>query len=195
VLFTGAGDAMRRRALKPIAEWMQGRPQRTLRALDVGCGTGRLLAFLHDAWPGMRLIGLDLSAPYLAEARRLAGRTARVKLMEGAAEALPFADASLDLVTSSFLLHELPKKVRGQALSEMVRVLKPGGLLVIVESLQKGDRPEWDGLLDLFPHYFHEPYYADYVSGNLEPDLTERGLAPFASEHAFLSRVTAMQRP
>jgi ubiquinone/menaquinone biosynthesis C-methylase UbiE len=195
VLFTGAGDAMRRRALKPIAEWMQGRPQRTLRALDVGCGTGRLLAFLHDAWPGMRLIGLDLSAPYLAEARRLAGRTARVKLMEGAAEALPFADASLDLVTSSFLLHELPKKVRGQALSEMVRVLKPGGLLVIVESLQKGDRPEWDGLLDLFPHYFHEPYYADYVSGNLEADLSERGLAPFASEHAFLSRVTAMQRP
>jgi ubiquinone/menaquinone biosynthesis C-methylase UbiE len=195
VLFTGAGDAMRRRALKPIAEWMQGRPQRTLRALDVGCGTGRLLAFLHDAWPGMRLIGLDLSAPYLAEARRLAGRTARVKLMEGAAEALPFADASLDLVTSSFLLHELPKKVRGQALSEMARVLKPGGLVVIVESLQKGDRPEWDGLLDLFPHYFHEPYYADYVSGNLEADLSERGLVPLASEHAFLSRVTAMQRP
>jgi ubiquinone/menaquinone biosynthesis C-methylase UbiE len=195
VLFTGAGDAMRRRALKPIAEWMQGRSQRTLRALDVGCGTGRLLAFLHDAWPGMRLIGLDLSAPYLAEARRLAGRTARVKLMEGAAEALPFADASLDLVTSSFLLHELPKKVRGQALSEMARVLKPGGAVVIVESLQKGDRPEWDGLLDLFPHYFHEPYYADYVSGNLEADLSERGLMPLASEHAFLSRVTALQRP
>src|SRR5258708_356582 len=163
VLFTGAGDAMRRRALKPIAEWMQGRPQRSLRGLDVGCGTGRLLAFLHDTWPGMRLAGLDLSAPYLAEARRLAGRTARVKLMEGAAESLPCADASLDLVTSSFLLHELPKKIRGQALSEMARVLKPGGLVVIVESLQKGDRPEWAGLLDLFPHYFHEPYYADYV--------------------------------
>src|SRR5438445_653004 len=46
VLFTGAGDAMRRRALRPIAEWMQGRAQRTLRGLDVGCGTGRLLAFL-----------------------------------------------------------------------------------------------------------------------------------------------------
>lgn len=195
VLFTGAGDAMRRRALKPIAEWMQGRAQRTQRGLDVGCGTGRLLAFLHDAWPGMRLIGLDLSAPYLAEARRLAGRTARVKLMEGAAEALPFADASLDLVTSSFLLHELPKKIRAQALSEMARVLKPGGLVVIVESLQKGDRPEWDGLLDLFPHYFHEPYYADYVSGNLAADLIERGLVPFAGEHAFLSRVTAMRLP
>jgi ubiquinone/menaquinone biosynthesis C-methylase UbiE len=194
VLFTGAGDAMRRRALKPIAEWMRDRSQRALRGLDVGCGTGRLLAFLHDAWPAMRLVGLDLSAPYLAEARRLAGRTARVKLMEGAAESLPFADASIDLVTSSFVLHELPKKVRGQALSEMARVLKPGGLAVIVESLQKGDRPEWDGLLDLFPHYFHEPYYADYVSGNLEADLAGCGLVPFASELAFLSRVTAVAK-
>jgi ubiquinone/menaquinone biosynthesis C-methylase UbiE len=195
VLFTGAGDAMRRRALKPIAEWMRDRSQRSLRGLDVGCGTGRLLAFLHDTWPAMRLVGLDLSAPYLAEARRLAGRTARVKLMEGAAESLPFADASLDLVTSSFLLHELPKTIRRRALSEMARVLKPGGLAVIVESLQKGDRPEWDGLLDLFPHYFHEPYYADYVSGNLEADLTGCGLLPFASELAFLSRVTAMRVP
>ena len=55
MLFTGAADVMRRRAMKPIAEWMAGRNQRTLRGLDVGCGTGRLLAFLHDAWPGMRL--------------------------------------------------------------------------------------------------------------------------------------------
>ena len=52
VLFTGAADVMRRRALKPIAQWMAGRNQRDLRGLDVGCGTGRLLAFLHDAWPG-----------------------------------------------------------------------------------------------------------------------------------------------
>ena len=112
MLFTGAADVMRRRALKPIAEWMAGRNQRDLRGLDVGCGTGRLLAFLHDAWPGMRWTGLDLSPPYLAEARRLIGRTARVKLIEGAAEKLPFDDASLDLVVSSFLLHELPPDVR-----------------------------------------------------------------------------------
>src|SRR4029450_7429030 len=70
VLFTGAADVMRRRALKPIAEWMAGRNQRHLAGLDVGCGTGRLLAFLHDAWPGMKFTGLDLSPPYLAEARR-----------------------------------------------------------------------------------------------------------------------------
>ena len=123
--------------MKPIAEWMAGRNQRDLEGLDVGCGTGRLLAFLHDAWPGMKFTGLDLSAPYLAEARRLIGRTARVKLIEGAAEKLPFDDASLDLVVSSFLMHELPETIRQQALAEMARVPKPDGLVVIVDSSRR----------------------------------------------------------
>lgn len=194
VLFTGAADAMRRRALAPIANWLQGRNQRDVRGLDVGCGTGRLLASLHSAWPGMKLTGIDLSAPYLEEARRLIGRTARVKLDEAAAEALPFDDASLDLVVSSFLLHELPEKIRAQVLAEIARVLKPGGLVVIVDSLQKGDRREWDGLLDLFPHYFHEPYYADYVTGNVEAWGAIAGLAPVSSERAFLSKVATFTR-
>ncbi len=189
VLFTGAADAMRRRALAPIARWMAGRSQRAVVGLDVGCGTGRLLAFLHEAWPGARFTGLDLSPPYLAEARRTVGRTARVKLVEGAAERLPHGDASLDLVVSSYLLHELPPDVRAAALREMARVLKPGGLLVIVDSIQKGDRPDWDGLLDLFPHHFHEPYYADYVGGRLED--TDLGLSLASSERAFLSKVVA----
>ncbi len=194
VLFTGAADAMRRRALAPIATWLQGRNQRALRGLDVGCGTGRLLASLHGVWPGMKLIGIDLSAPYLEEARRLIGRTARVKLIEAAGEAMPFDDASLDLVVSSFLLHELPKEIRAQVLAEMVRVLKPGGLIVIADSLQKGDRPEWDGLLDLFPHYFHEPYYVEYVTGNLNAWCAAAGLAPVSDERAFLSKVAAFTR-
>jgi len=194
VLFTGAADAMRRRMLKPIAEWMVGRNQRDLSGLDVGCGTGRLLAFLHDAWPGLRLTGIDLSAPYLEEARRLIGRTARVKLVEGAGEALPFDDESLDLVVSSFLLHELPKKIRAEVIAEMARVVKPGGLVVLVDSIQKGDRPEWDGLLDLFPHYFHEPYYTDYVTGSVEAWGATAGLAPVSSERAFLSKVAAFMR-
>jgi ubiquinone/menaquinone biosynthesis C-methylase UbiE len=192
VLFTGAADAMRRRALRPVAEWMAGRSQRTLTGLDVGCGTGRLLAFLHQAWPGLRLAGLDLSPPYLAEARRLVGRTARVKLVEGAAERLPFEEASIDLVVSSYLLHELPGEVRARALAEMARVLSPGGLLVIVDSMQKGDRPDWDGLLDLFPHHFHEPYYADYVGGRLED--TDLGLSLASTERAFLSKVVAWRK-
>ena len=194
VLFTGAADVMRRRAMKPIAEWMAGRNQRDLRGLDVGCGTGRLLAFLHDAWPGLRLTGIDLSKPYLEEARRLIGRTARVKLEEAAAESLPVDEASLDLVVSSFLLHELPKEIRAKVIAEMARAVKPGGLVVIVDSLQKGDRPDWDGLLDLFPHYFHEPYYAEYTTGSLEEWFGAAGLRPVSSENAFLSKIAAFTK-
>jgi len=194
VLFTGAADVMRRRALAPIATWLTGRSQREVLGLDVACGTGRLLAAVHGAWPGMKLTGIDLSRPYLDEARRLIGRTARVKLDEAAAEALPFADASLDLVVSSFLLHELPREIRAKAIAEMARVLKPGGLIVIVDSLQKGDRPDWDGLLDLFPHYFHEPYYAEYTAGSLEGWFTTAGLQPVSTELAFLSKVAAFTK-
>ena len=194
VLFTGAADVMRRRALRPIAEWLAGRSQRDVCALDVGCGTGRLLAFLHDAWPGMRLSGIDLSAPYLAEARRLVGKTTRVKLIEGAAERLPFDDSSLDVVVSSFLMHELPDDIRRQVLAEMARALKPSGLVVIVDSMQRGDQPSWDGLLDLFPHYFHEPYYAQYANGRLDDWAAAAGLAPVVSERAFLSKVAAFTR-
>ena len=193
VLFTGSADVMRRRALRPIAEWMAGRNQRSLRGLDVGCGTGRLLAFLHQAWPGLKWTGLDLSPPYLAEARRLIGDTARVKLIEGAAEKLPFEDASLDLVVSSFLLHELPAEIRGKALAEIARVLRPDGLVVVVDSIQRGDHAAWDGLLDLFPHHFHEPYYAEYTRGPLADWAAAAGLAVAAHERAFLSGITALR--
>lgn len=194
VLFTGAADAMRRRALRPIAEWLKGRSQRDVRGLDVGCGTGRLLAFLHRTWPGIKLAGVDLSQPYLEEARRLIGRTARVKLDEAAAEALPFDDASLDIIVSSFLLHELPRKIRVKVLAEMARVAKPGGLVVIIDSIQKGDHPAWDGLLDLFPYYFHEPYYAEYVKGSTERWCQTAGLTQIHSERAFLSKVATFTR-
>ena len=129
----------------------------------------------------------------LGEARRLIGQTARVKLIEGAAEQLPFGDRALDFVVSSFLLHELPADVRVAALAEMARVLKPDGLVVIVDSIQRGDRPAWDGLLDLFPHYFHEPYYAEYANGRLSDWAENAGLAVVANERAFLSSVTTLR--
>ena len=76
----------------------------------------------------------------------------------------------------------------------MARVVKPGGLIVIVDSLQKSDRPDWDGLLDLFPHYFHEPYYAEYVGASMEEWCDTAGLRPVSTELAFLSKVAAFTK-
>jgi ubiquinone/menaquinone biosynthesis C-methylase UbiE len=194
VLFTGSADAMRRQGLVPIAEHVAGRNTRAMRLLDIGCGTGRFLTSAHATWPGMRLVGLDLSAPYLAHARQRIGETSRVRLVEGAGETMPFADASFDIVTSVFLFHELPRTVRAAIATEMARVLKPGGRVVIVDSLQKQDRPEWEGLLDLFPHYFHEPYYADYAACDLVAPFAATGLQHADTRLAFLSKVMVFDK-
>jgi ubiquinone/menaquinone biosynthesis C-methylase UbiE len=193
-LFTGAADVMRRRALKPIAEHLRDRGQRNLRLLDIGTGTGRLPGFIHHAFPGLRVAGLDLSRPYLEHARRTIGASKRLKWIEGAAESLPFADASVDVVTSSFVFHELPRKVRAQVVAEMARVLRPGGRAVIVDSALERDRPEWKGLFDLFPYYFHEPYFTDWVTSDPEALFAAHGLAPAEAEIAFLSRVMVFDK-
>ena len=69
---------------------------------------------------------------------------------------------------SIFLFHELPPDVRRQVTAEIARVLKPGGLFVFLDSLQMGDKPGWDGLIEAFPHRFHEPYYRHYAIDDLD---------------------------
>ncbi|TXL81957.1 class I SAM-dependent methyltransferase [Vineibacter terrae] len=193
-LFTGAADVMRRRTLKPIATFLDGRDQRAARLLDVGTGTGRLPGFIHHAFPGLRIAGLDLSRPYLDHARRTIGASGRLKWVEGAAEALPFADASVDIVTSSFLFHELPKKVRSTVVAEIARVLKPDGQAIIVDSALEADLPAWKGLFDLFPYYFHEPYFTDWVTSDPDALFAAHGLTTVTTELAFLSRVMVFSK-
>jgi ubiquinone/menaquinone biosynthesis C-methylase UbiE len=195
VLFAGAANAMRRQALVPIADWMRGKDQRRLRLVDIACGTARFLVELKRAFPLLPTIGLDLSEPYLHEARRsLAGRRA-TGFVGAKAEELPFADASLDIVTSVYLFHELPPKIRRAVAREVSRVLKPGGLFVLVDSLQHGDVPGYDGLLDGFPTSFHEPYFASYVDEDLPAMFGDAGLRFIRAEPAWLSKVVACEKP
>ncbi|HEX5080353.1 MAG TPA: class I SAM-dependent methyltransferase [Geminicoccaceae bacterium] len=195
VLFNGAADAMRRQALAALAEYLRGRRLADQPLLDVACGTGRFLRAVKHNYPRLPVVGLDLSRPYLAEARRALARWSWVRLVEGAAERLPFADASFAAVTSIYLLHELPRRVRAQAVREMARVLRPGGLLVLVDSLQLGDEPAFDGLLDLFPAAYHEPYYADYVRHDVVPLLASAGLRPVERTRAHMSKIVAAAKP
>ena len=194
-LFRGSAFAMRRQALGPIADFLSGRDQREVRLLDIACGTGRFLREVRRTYPAMRLAGLDLSRSYLNEAERHLNGLRAVRWIEANAEAIPLADASQDIVTTIFLFHELPPEVRRTVISQMARVLKPGGLLVFIDSLQKGDRAGgWDGFLEGFPERFHEPYYRHYTIDDLDGAFNDAGLAAVATWPAFLSKVMVRRK-
>ena len=193
-LFYGAAGAMRRQALRPIAAFMHGRDQRQVRLLDVACGTGRFLRAVRLAYPAMKLSGLDLSRPYLDEARRHLKGLRPVEWLAANAESIPLPDASQDIVTTVFLFHELPPEVRRRVTAEMARVLKPGGLLVFIDSLQMGDRPGWDGLLEAFPARFHEPYYRHYAIDDLDGVFNDAGLEAAQQATVFLAKMMVRRK-
>ena len=100
--------------------------------LDVGCGTGTLAVVAARAAPGVRVTGLDADPAILARARkRAAGARLEIGFDEGRSNALPYADASFDLVLSTLLFHHLPDDQKRETANELVRVLRPGGRLVV----------------------------------------------------------------
>jgi ubiquinone/menaquinone biosynthesis C-methylase UbiE len=195
VLFHGTANAMRRQALPQLREAFAGRDQRKLSLLDIGCGTGRFLDFVKQCWPRLPSLGLDLSEPYLSQARSHLSRWSRTNLVVGNAEAIPAPDDSYDAVTSIFMFHELPPKVRRIIFNECARVLKPGGRLVLVDSLQRGDHQDYDGLLEFFPQNYHEPYYESYTTEDFGSIAQASGLTHIRDVKAFVSKVMVFDKP
>src|SRR5207302_4059500 len=122
VLLSGSANAIRRQALPPLHEIFARRDQRRLKLLDVGCGTGRALDFVKQVWPRLPAVGIDLSEAYVAEARRHLARWGWIDLLVANGEAIPLATESQDALTSLFLFHELPPKVRRIVFRELARV-------------------------------------------------------------------------
>ena len=134
--------------------------------------------------PQVKAIALDLSQPYLARAKKRAAKMGQaMEFLAAPAEKIPLPDASVDVVTSIYLFHELPPKIRAAAASEIARVLKPGGLFVFADSIQYGDAPDFDGLLDVFPDLLHEPYYTSYAKTDLKQLFAKAGLMPGPHRH------------
>lgn len=189
-LFSGAAGAMRRRALSLLAKEWRGRDHRGLKILDLACGSGGFLKDLRLAFPRARVMGLDLSPTYTAEALGRAG----LPVVQANAERLPFADASLDAVTCIYLFHELPPRVRPKVAAEIARVLKPGGAVAFADSVQPQDEPDLARLLEAFPAFFHEPYYGSYATTDLSALFTKPGLAPSGEDKAFLTKALIFTR-
>lgn len=200
VLFNGTADAMRRRVLAPLREGLNAFaevPPSQVRVLDAACGTGRTLRFLRSMLPLASLVGVDLSPAYLRKANQWLSTVPGdvPQLVRGNVEALPFADRTFHGVTSTFLFHELPAAVRQTAIAELYRVAKPGAILVLCDSLQAGDRPEWTPMLENFPQMFHEPYYRHYLTDDLGEHLTAVGFEAVQTEVHFVSKYWIARKP
>lgn len=194
ILFSGAADAMRRLIIPLVKEFKSGDGE-GLHFLEVAAGTGRLTRFMKLAFPKAKITVLDLSYPYLKKAQDNLHDFDRLNFLQGAAEDLPFRDKKFDLVYSCFLFHELPLEIRRLAVSEAFRVLKEGGLIGFVDSVQKEDTKEFDWALEQFPTDFHEPFYTNYTMNPMEGLLSYRGFEKIKKDLGFLAKAVVGQKP
>ncbi len=174
-LFGGTASMMRRQIVPPVVRWLRKQKEATAHhfsMLDIGTGTGAAIEEFARADLPFAYHGVDLSKPYL---RRAQLRVPSAQFSQMNAEELAFADHSFDVVTSVYMFHELPHNARRKILREMIRVLRPGGLLVIEDSAQYSESAPLTPVLARFSTEFHEPYHAEYLSDALEEVVLEVG--------------------
>jgi ubiquinone/menaquinone biosynthesis C-methylase UbiE len=104
------------------------------RVLEIGCGTGNMALRAQRMHPDAELMGIDPDPLALARARRKAERRGLpVRFDQGKAGELPYPDESMDRVLSAFMFHHLDDDEKRRALTEIRRVLRPGGQLHLVD--------------------------------------------------------------
>lgn len=191
ILFSGTAGAMRRSILPVLKKYTDGEG----RWLELACGAGSATRAVAASFPKARLTALDLSRQYLKVARENLRDFEKVDFVQGDATKLEFREETFDAVYSVYQLHEMPRDQRELLVREAFRVLKPGGLLVLADSLQWDDTQELNWALERFPKIYHEPFYADYIHDRIE-DMIFRVTGENAGAHlAFFTKIAWVQKP
>jgi ubiquinone/menaquinone biosynthesis C-methylase UbiE len=150
------------------------------RVLEIGCGTGNLALMVKRTRPQLDVAGLDPDPRAMARAGRKARRTGlALELDEGFADQLPYPDASFDRVLSALMFHHLEADLRLASLREVVRVLRPGGTLHLVDFGGNSDH-----LHGLMRRARHSHTFSDNFDDRIPALMAEAGLAdPVTTGH------------
>lgn len=150
--------------------------------VDVGCGFGKSTVALAKAMPNAQVHGLDLSEPLL----RLALLRARENGLDigyrlGFIEKLPYEDDSVDVISASMVVHEVPPETLRAFLSEAGRVLRPGGLLYFLDFYVLPDNDLAEALHRGHSRRNEEPYMEDLFDLDLPAEFEKAGLTGFSA--------------
>lgn len=160
--------------------------------VDVGCTIGHNTLPWKSVYPDAEVYGVDIAGACLryahARARSL-GVAAHFR--QASSDALPFDDASVDVVFSSMFLHELPAKHIARFLAEAHRVLKPGGVIINMELPPNAALSPFDAFyLDWDSYYNNEPFYKNFRDQDYRGLLEAAGFATEAFFEGVMPRYT-----
>ncbi len=142
------------------------------KVLDLGCGTGTLTLLIKQLHPDAQVIGIDGDSQVLTIARRKASQSGiNLTFDQGMAYRLPYPESSFDRVLSSLVMHHLTREDRRLALREILRVLKPGSGLLIIDFGKPHNPFAW--AISLFMRRWEKA--ADLIDGMLSEELVQAG--------------------
>lgn len=165
--------------------------------LDMGCSSGHFTTALTDAFPKAKITGVDLSRRMLEHAWRTANANGwDWDLYQRPAEATGFDDASFDLVASYIMLHEMPADAIRASFAEALRVLRPGGDMVMSDVTRYADLDRlsaWKA--DRSAKFGGEPHWRESASLDLAAVAKDVGFAEARAEgiypHVLIARKSA----
>lgn len=148
--------------------------------LDVGASVGVSTQFLHEAFPRSEVTGLDLSPYFVAMATyRARENDLPIRYIHANAEHTGLPSGSVDVITVNYMLHEVPTEATKRILSELHRVLRPGGVILICDL--DGDKVRDNFVVSSFRKWAFEvtePHIYQYYQNDLLENLAGVGFDP-----------------